>query len=621
MFSISMARHLIQLQSIWIQRCDEMEVIVSSEGGEHEILPTDRIVFPKVDYLHLEGLPSFTALCKDMIVIEMPELNSLYLREIPKLQYLCPPKSNHNSVIQSLFHNKGPTQLVCLRNLTSVQVSSCPKLKSMFSISMARHLIQLQSIVIYECDEMEVIVSSEGGEHEIVPVDKIVFPKVHALKLVYLRSFTALCKDMIAIEMPELKTLELDDIPKLQYLCPPESNHNSVIQSLFHNKGPTQLGNLTSVEMVNCPKVKSMFSISMARHLIQLQSIKIWRCDEMEIIVSSEGGEHEIVPADKIVFPKVHQLHLQGMPSFTALCKDMIAIEMPELKTLELDDIPKLQYLCPPESNHNSVIQSLFHNKVNLTSIEKLILCDMDNLIEIWPGELQAKLKSLRVENCQKLPNILFSSNLIECMQNLERIYVASCQSVEVAFDLGGLDVGEGHQAITFSCLKKLELASLPKLADVWVNNSPCSQGFQNLRSLIVEKCDSLRNLFSLSIAKLLVKLQELEITKCEVMETIIAQEQEVDEEVTTNTIIFSQLTTLSLVDLPNLTSFCKQKNYTFEGSFLKIVDVFNCPKMVVLPLALQRLNEQYDMSDASRREIKREMRAYNRFLQSLWQS
>ncbi|KAL6997719.1 hypothetical protein U1Q18_007845 [Sarracenia purpurea var. burkii] len=132
----------------------------------------------------------------------------------------------------------GSTLLACFHNLTRVEVEDCPKLKSMFSVSLARHLIQLRSIRIWDCEEMEVIVSSEGGEHEIVPAaDKIVFPKVHTLHLISLRSFTALCKDMIAIEMPELETLFLWKMPKLQYIwCPPESNHNSVIQSLFHNK-------------------------------------------------------------------------------------------------------------------------------------------------------------------------------------------------------------------------------------------------------------------------------------------------------------------------------------------------------------------------------------------------
>ncbi|KAL6997733.1 hypothetical protein U1Q18_007858 [Sarracenia purpurea var. burkii] len=400
--------------------------------------------------------------------------------------------------------------------------------------------------------------------------------------------FFANLKELLLKHCADLEYLSLDYFPALTHLW----------------KHPSQflwLCNLRYLGVRECEKLESVFSLSTENP------------QKTEVIVSSEGGEHEIVPTNKIVLPKLNELQLRSLPSFTGFYDAPIAIVLPELKKLHLEKIPKLQYLCGAlKGNCYRVIQSLFHNQVNLTSIEDLTLQDMDNLIEIWPGELQAKLKYLWVSKCQKLPNILFSSNLIECMHDLEDIEVISCQSVEVAFDLGGLDVGEGHPAIALSCLKNLELKSLPKLTDVWVNNSPQSQGFQNLRSLIVEKCDSLRNLFSPSIAKLLVKLEVLEITECEVMETIIAQEHEADEEVTTNTVIFSKLTALSLVDLPNLTSFCKQ-DYTFEGSFLKIVDVFNCPKMEALPSALQRLREQYDMSDASLRQRQRQMRQRQR--------
>ncbi|KAL6997744.1 hypothetical protein U1Q18_007869 [Sarracenia purpurea var. burkii] len=445
----------------------------------------------------------------------------------------------------------------------------------------------------------------------------------------------------------------------------------------------------------------------MAGHLIQLQSIDIWKCDEMEVIVSSEGGEHEIVPADKIVFPKVDYLHLWALPSFTALCKDMIAIEMPELKTLELCGIPKLQYLCPPESNHDSVIQSLFHNKVNLISIEDLKLFAMDNLIEIWPGELQVgeghpaiafsclkKLKleilpklthvwannsacsqgfhnliSVSVQMCDSLRN-LFSYSMAKHLVKLQELEITECEVIEAIIaheqevdeeirtnkivlhklnklQLQGLPSFAGfydapiaivlpelkelhiekipklqnlcgasksncynaiqslfHNQVSLTSIVHLELIDMDNLIEIWSGdlqaNSACSQCFQNLISITVEKCDSLRSLFSPSIAKLLVKLNILEIIKCEVMETIIAQEQEVDEEVTTNTIIFSKLTHLKLEDLPNLTSFCKQKDYTIEGSFLKEVKVTRCPKMEALPSALQRLREQYDMHDGT---------------------
>ncbi|KAF7146434.1 hypothetical protein RHSIM_Rhsim04G0090700 [Rhododendron simsii] len=66
----------------------------------------------------------------------------------------------------------------------------------------------------------------------------------------------------------------------------------------------------------------------------------------------------------------------------------------------------------------------------------------MGDLREIWPGELQAKLRKIEVYRCD-----LFPSNLIECMEKLERLTVESCKSVEVAlFDLGELNIGgEGN--------------------------------------------------------------------------------------------------------------------------------------------------------------------------------
>ncbi|KAL6997800.1 hypothetical protein U1Q18_007925 [Sarracenia purpurea var. burkii] len=737
-FSISIARQLIQLQSIYIMRSDKVEVIVSSEGREYEIVPADKVVFPKLARLHLASLPSFTALCKDTSAIKMPELKILYLSQIPKLQYLCPhSESNHNSVIQPLFHDKvtltnieelgfhamenlveiwpeelqaklrrldvidcnklsniifSPNLIECMQNLeilevrrcqsvevvfnlerldvgeghpaialpclkelkfdclpklthvwandsarsqgfqnlTIISVQNCDSLRNLFSPSMAKLLVKLQELEIIECEVMEAIVAHEQ-EVDGVTRNTIIFPELTDLTLKDLSNLTSFFQQDYAFEGSFLKKVEVVRCPKTKLLpstsqglrdqydvsdvlelsvkhCDDVEYLVNTTDQVMHRafdsleelcleylhalthlwKRPSQfvwLHNLRSVDVGECEKLESVFSFSTENP------------NKTEVIVLNEGGEHEIVATDKIVLPKLYEMMLRGLPSFTAFCDALIAIELPELEELYLEKIPKLQYLCPASKSNcysHSVSQSLFCNQVNLTSIEVMTLYDMDNLIEIWPGELQAKLKSLEVHNCQKLSNILFSSNLIECMQNLEDIGV-SFQSVEVAFDLGGLDVGEGHPAGALPCLEVLDLRHLPKLADVWVNNSPRSQGFQNLRVLRVEKCDSLRNLFSPSIAKLLVKLQELEITECEVMETIIAQEQEVDEEVKTNTIIFSQLTDLKLMDLPNLTSFCK-KDYIFEGSFLERVEVIRCPKMEALPSAPQQLREQYDM-------------------------
>ncbi|XP_028110536.1 disease resistance protein RPS2-like [Camellia sinensis] len=258
----------------------------------------------------------------------------------------------------------------------------------------------------------------------------------------------------------------------------------------------------------------------------------------------------------------------------------MNVIELPRLKDLNLSGIPKFKSLCNPTS-------------VKFSSIEKMFFSRMDNLIEIWPGELEAKLRLRRmiVHKCHWLLNILFPSNLMKAMQSLEILVVQDCQSVEVAFGIEGLIVREDHQDILFPSLIDVSLGHLPKLTHVWKDNLSGIQGFENLTSLNIKGCGSLRYVFSSSISKLLVKLQEIEVTECRVMEVIIDEEPKIDDEVATHILIFPQLNTLKLRDLPNLRSFCLQA-YMFERSLLKTVEVINCPNMKALPSAFKHMQE-----------------------------
>ena len=68
--------------------------------------------------------------------------------------------------------------------------------------------------------------------------------------------------------------------------------------------------------------------------------------------------------------------------------------------------------------------------------------------------------------------------------------------------------------------------------------------------------CKCLKNVFSLSIARGLVQLQELNIESCEDMEEIFHKEGE-DEKALIDKIMFPQLTSIKLGSLPRLIGFC----------------------------------------------------------------
>ncbi|XP_028119599.1 uncharacterized protein LOC114317105 [Camellia sinensis] len=376
--------------------------------------------------------------------------------------------------------------------------------------------------------DLEYLINTADG------VPQSAFPVLEFLHLRELHNFKGITSHECRLPnkaFSALKVLKIEDLPQLTNLW----------------KGPTQLvwrGNLTTVRVHSCGKLESMFSLSIARDLVQLQHFEIWNCPMMEEIVSSGGVEHEIaaIATDKIEFPKLKKLILRGLRSFIAICKAMNAIELPQLSSLALFDMPKLKRLCPAsdsESNCDPIIQPLFNDKDKLATIEELTICRMENLMEIWPGELQAKLREMRVKCCHGLSNILFPSNSIKGMQNLEVLEVEDCRSIGVAFDLEGLVWEDGISDMVPPSLKYVELSHLRKLTHVWKDNSPGIQGFQNLRSLIVNDCDGLRNLFSYSLAKLLVKLQEIEVTECGMMESIIGNEPNADDAAITNVIMF----------------------------------------------------------------------------------
>ena len=80
--------------------------------------------------------------------------------------------------------------------------------------------------------------------------------------------------------------------------------------------------------------------------------------------------------------------------------------------------------------------------------------------------------------------------------------------SLTVIFDLEGLKVDHDHRRVAvFAQLKTLGLWSLSKLTEVWNNVPQGVQGFQNLTSIIVDRCPCLSYLFPSSVAKLLVEL------------------------------------------------------------------------------------------------------------------
>ena len=192
----------------------------------------------------------------------------------------------------------------------------------------------------------------------------------------------------------------------------------------------------------------------------------------------------------------------------------------------------------------------------------------------------------------------LISSKSILWLPNLKELYISEADSLEVAFDLEGLEVDNVHQRISvLAQLKILMIKLLPKLTYVWKNVPRGIQGFQNLTSIEVYAYHDLRYLFPPFVAKLLVELQSIEIQQCNTIKNIV---QSNGEEEAADIIVYPKVSSLTLQNLPNLVTICIEA-YSFEWPSIKKINLSDCRKLKTIgseiqnPRKLKKINGELD--------------------------
>lgn len=139
---------------------------------------------------------------------------------------------------------------------------------------------------------------------------------------------------------------------------------------------------------------------------------------------------------------------------------------------------------------------------------------------KIWDSQLPPNsfqnLIEMRVTFCQKLLNV-FPSNMLKSLQSLQSLKAANCNSLEVVFDLEGMNVLEDVTSIQ---LRQLVLDDLPKLKHIWSRNPHGILPFQKLDPAQAFNCPRLKNIFPGSVGQDLLHLEKHLSRSCEMKET-----------------------------------------------------------------------------------------------------
>ncbi|XP_048135593.1 uncharacterized protein LOC125315205 [Rhodamnia argentea] len=289
----------------------------------------------------------------------LPQLQDLGLVNLPKLRQLW---------------NKDLQGTMRFSSLFSLTLYNCSNLRYAFTPSMARCLANLCEIEIKQCGEMEEVIAEEEGQVSVV--EKITFPMLHGMTLECLPNLTSfLSRKSHTLECPNLKELTIAHCPKMRSLTwhswmqvdqdtpslfTPQVqlpmlksivlSHMDKLSKIWTcgPQGTFTFKYLQKVKARNCKNLEILFPHWVATSLTQLEELRVESCGLEEIVSSASGDDSPHSIAAQFLFPVLTSPVLHDMPQLKSFCPNLLTLNWPFLKELQVTHCEKMNMLSFP---------------------------------------------------------------------------------------------------------------------------------------------------------------------------------------------------------------------------------------------------------------------------------
>ncbi|KAH7510760.1 hypothetical protein FEM48_ZijujUnG0091800 [Ziziphus jujuba var. spinosa] len=572
--------HFPQLRSIELSDCLNMKEIVRTSEK------MNKMPFPKLDYLGIKNLGRLTTFSSE-IYIDFPVLTKLFMENCPQFSTFISKSREEKQ--PSLFNEK--VIKVALPSLKKLQIRAMNNLKMIANNTDA--FCTLEELGIFSCDNVMKIFGS-GKQRALGSLRKLDIRSCDILEEVFeiqTSSFEEITHDTVSAP---LICLILSDLPKLRYVWKNDP------------QGAITFTHLEDVVVMECPSLKSIFPLSIAKDLSKLRKLFLSFCG-IEQIVEAVGTTVSVPP--EFVFPQLEEMKLYHLENLACIYPGLHTSSWPSLTTLvvkKCEKVKVLEFSCfqhkrVHHDHDNSPIPQvpLFFTKVAFPSLQSVEIKGLVELKMIWQYRLStadsfSKLKYVKVENCNNLVKI-FPSNMQRRLHNLKRLEISDCEMVEEVFEIQTPNVEGTYNVIpSESELIHLSLVSLSKLKNVWSKDPQGTLTFPHLKEVTAELCPNLESIFPASIAKGLFQLQTLRISDCGI-EYIVGKEEGL--ETAPPKFQFHQLDMIILRNMINFVSFY-QGLHTCSFPLLTTLIVSQCMKLKVIAPEFFNVQETHGSVD-----------------------
>ncbi|GKV01669.1 hypothetical protein SLEP1_g14207 [Rubroshorea leprosula] len=310
-----MAKCLVQLTYLEIEKCKRMREIIAPENAEEM---EDLISFPKLNILRISDLHNLGRFCSGNYSIEFTTLKKLDIENCPELTgFMVNTGTDVTGGLQPLFNEK-----VAFPSLEQLEISGLKKLRIIWHHQLpADSFCKLKNLSIFSCDKLLNIFPSYMLARLLTSVEELAVVSCGSLKEIFELGELNM-EESHAVVNTMLRKLVLVTLPRLKHLW--SKNPSGILT----------LRNLQTVEAFACCNLQNMFPASVALGLQQLEVLKIQGCTMMKEVVALEEGDEAV---HRFVLSRLSTLKLRDLPRLKYFYPQKHVIESPMLKDFYLD--------------------------------------------------------------------------------------------------------------------------------------------------------------------------------------------------------------------------------------------------------------------------------------------
>ena len=151
--------------------------------------------------------------------------------------------------------------------------------------------------------------------------------------------------------LPQLREVELFDLPLLTHLWKEDTQPSPILQNLenlelllcgeLKNLVPSSISfqKLTNLEILECHGLISLVTSSTAKSLVQLKKMSVSECERITEVVAGEKGEAN----EMLTFTRLTYLKLDCLSNLTSFCSGSYSLEFPSLEEVIVRQCPKMK--------------------------------------------------------------------------------------------------------------------------------------------------------------------------------------------------------------------------------------------------------------------------------------